>query len=243
VAVSVTVPHSERPSETAPARVYETLRFQIVEGVIPPGTRVNIDALARDLGVSQTPIREALQRLEADGLLVYRAARGYATTPVLDLQGLRSLFEFRLLIEPWAARMAAVDSLSNPAPMLREELKSFERRVDGVHDVRQEMLAHDTTFHRAIIGASGNPVIDQAYRQAHSHLHVFRLYPVDMTGTATVEEHREIVKAIHDCRSEDAEALMAQHIRASFERSAQAFADPPKTLMDGSSRRRASMVR
>jgi DNA-binding GntR family transcriptional regulator len=231
------VPHAQKPAETAPARVYETLRFQIVEGEIPPRTRVNIDAMARKLGVSQTPIREALQRLEADGLLVYRAAHGYATTAVLDLPGLRSLFEFRLLVEPWSARMAAVDTLSNPATALGEELMSFEQRVVGREDYRQEMLAHDSAFHNAISAASGNPVVDQAYRQTHAHLHVFRLYPADLTGTATIEEHREIWQAIRDLRAADAEALMATHIRASFDRSAKAFTAAPDALSDGASRR------
>lgn len=235
-------PHAQRGPATEPGKAYETLRFQIVEGDIPPGTRVNIDATARKLGVSQTPIREALQRLEGDGLLIYRAAHGYFTTDVLDLHGLRSLFEFRLLIEPWAARMAAVDSLSNPAPSLREELKSFERRVDGQHDVRQEMLAHDSAFHNAIVAASGNEVVDKAYRQAHCHLHVFRLHPVDLKGTATIEEHREVWQAINDRSPDDAETLMANHIRASFERSALVFANTQESLMAGAPRRRATMV-
>jgi DNA-binding GntR family transcriptional regulator len=237
------VSEQQLDTETAPSQVYATLRFHIVEGAIPPGTRVNIDAMARQLGVSQTPIREALQRLEGDGLLVYRAARGYATTPILDLQHLRSLFEFRLLVEPWAARSAAIDSLSNPAGELGRELESFEHRTGGREDVRQEMLAHDTRFHNAIMAASGNSVVNQAYVQTHCHLHVFRLYPVDLEGTATTQEHRGIWKAIHDCLPDEAERLMAQHIMASFERSAETFSERPGSRTLASVHRtRPSMV-
>jgi len=224
--------------------VYATLRFQIVEGEIPPNTRLNIDAMARALGVSQTPVREALQRLEGDGLLIYRASKGYSTTPKLDLRGLRSLFEFRLLVEPWAARSAAVDRLSNPAAFLDAEVDSFQASVNVHHDVRQAMLAHDMRFHSAIIAASGNSVVEQAYVQTHCHLHLFRLYPVDLEGTATVEEHRDIGRAIRECRPDDAERLMAKHITLSFDRYAQAFADQDETgLALRADRRRTSMVR
>jgi DNA-binding GntR family transcriptional regulator len=229
---------------TAPTEVYATLRFQIAGGEIPPGTHININAVARNLGVSQTPVREALQKLEGDGLLVYRAARGYATTPILDLKGLRSLFEFRLLVEPWAARSAAVDSLSNPSGTLKEELDEFQRRVDGRGEVRHETLEHDARFHNVIIAASGNSVVGQAYAQTHCHLHVFRLYPVDIEGTATLEEHRDVWKAIHDCQPDEAERLMAKHIMASFERSARAFSTTSmlEKLLGGTDRRRPSMV-
>jgi DNA-binding GntR family transcriptional regulator len=239
--LSDTAIRDQRDNETAPAKVYGTLRFQIVEGEIPPNTRVNIDAMARRLGVSQTPVREALQRLEGDGLLVYRASKGYSTTPKLDLQGLRSLFEFRLLVEPWAARCAAVDTLSNPAAILDAETDAFQERVNVHDDVRPAMLTHDMRFHSAIIAAPGNSVVEQAYLQTHCHLHLFRLYPVDLEGTATVEEHREIGRAIRECRPDDAEALMAKHIRLSFGRYAQAFADPDEARVLRSDRR-ASMV-
>ena len=127
-------------SGAAVSRVYAALRMPIVDGAIAPGTRINIDAVARDLGVSQTPVREALQRLEADDLLMYTPGRGYRTTPMLDLAGLRSVFEFRLLVEPWAARTAASDRLANPAADLDEEISSFEKAAASQGDVRQQML-------------------------------------------------------------------------------------------------------
>ncbi|MGN6129865.1 MAG: GntR family transcriptional regulator, partial [Nocardioidaceae bacterium] len=151
----------------------------ILDGEIPPGERINIDAVARRLGVSQTPVREALQRLEGDDLLIYTPGRGYRTTPMLDLAGLRAVYEFRLLVEPWAARAAAGDRLTNPAHALDEELVDFEGVAAAQEDVRQGLLGHDSRFHDLILTAAGNPVVRQAYSQTHCHLHVFRLYQVD----------------------------------------------------------------
>ena len=213
--------HSE--AGAAVTKVYTTLRMTILDGEIPPETRVNIDAVARRIGVSQTPVREALQRLEGDGLLVYTPGRGYRTTPMLDVGGLRAVFEFRLLVEPWAARTAATDRLSNPSPALDVELAWFEEvaRKDG--DVRQNMLAHDTRFHDLILAGAGNTVVRQAYAQTHCHLHVFRLSQVDADGAITIQEHRRIWAAIRDCDPSAAESAMSEHIRNSFARSMHAF--------------------
>ncbi|UZG54884.1 GntR family transcriptional regulator [Rhodococcus opacus] len=209
--------------KVAAGEVYSALRDSIVASEIPPGTRMNIDAIARDLGVSQTPVREALQRLEGDNLVVYSPGRGYSTTPLLELPELRSLFEFRLLVEPWAARSAAVDRLANPSDRLDRELDAFERRVDLGGDLRQDLVAHDTLFHDTVLGAAGNRVVQQAFVQTHCHLHIFRLYPADVDGTVTVTEHRRVWEAIRNCEPEAAEQAMASHIRNSFTRFAQAF--------------------
>ena len=117
----VEVAESPEQSKTklSTGEVYEELRAQILENRIPPGTRVNIEAVSRQLGVSPTPVREALHRLQGDNLVVATSGRGYSTTTLLDLSALRDLFEFRLLVEPWAARSAAVDRLEKAALVAR----------------------------------------------------------------------------------------------------------------------------
>lgn len=220
-----------KESGAAVAKVYEALRVPILDGQIPPGERLNIDAIARRLGVSQTPVREALQRLEGDDLLVYTPGRGYRTTPVLDLAGLRSVFEFRLLVEPWAARAAATDRLSNPAAALETELTAFHEVASGA-DVRQELLGHDTRFHAMILSATGNDVVASAFNQTHCHLHVFRLYSVDANGAITIEEHGRITDAIRRCAPDEAERAMTEHIHRSYERSLQAFNHEGPELRD-----------
>ncbi len=240
MATSPSSPATE--SGAAVSRVYAALRMPIVDGAIAPGTRINIDAVARDLGVSQTPVREALQRLEADDLLMYTPGRGYRTTPTLNLAGLRSVFEFRLLVEPWAARTAASDRLANPAADLDEEITSFERAAASQGDVRQQMLSHDTRFHDMILAAAGNEVVRHAYGQTHCHLHVFRLYPVDIDGTLTITEHRSIWQAVAAGDPDGAEEAMAAHIRNSYQRSARAF-DGRAPEVDSLARTKAPRVR
>jgi DNA-binding GntR family transcriptional regulator len=233
-------PQESSKGKAAVRDVYSFMRASILEGGIAPGERINIDAVSRRLGVSQTPVREVLQRLEGDNLVVYRPGHGYSTTPLLDLSELRALFEFRLLVEPWAARSAAVDRLANPAETLGRELETLRSGMQGAGDKRQSLVAHDARFHDAILAASGNKVVRHAFAQTHCHLHTFRLYPADANGSVTLTEHSSIRDAIHACNPEKAEAAMAEHIRNSFARFAQAFAGdaalaPPDS--SGSARR------
>src|ERR1041384_1605346 len=100
----------DRPITRPPGladEVYRRIRADIMSLKLPPDTRVSVDSLARELGVSQTPIRAALSMLEANGLVSKRHFAGYATSPRMDRAQWDELFEFRLLIEPHAARKAA----------------------------------------------------------------------------------------------------------------------------------------
>lgn len=218
VAISDAV-RKQRPA----SGVYEALKDQILDNRIPPGTKVSIDAVARELGVSPTPVREALQRLQGDNLVVATSGRGYSTTPLLDADGLRDLFEFRLLVEPWAARAAAVERLDNPAYQLNDELADFRKRSSSGGDIRQDLVAHDTHFHELVLQASGNGVIRNAFAQTHCHLHLFRLYPADVDGTITIEEHGAVWEAIRDCDPARAEDAMYRHLTGSYRRFAEAF--------------------
>lgn len=220
------VEHRGRPG----AHVYWSLRAKILDLQLPPDAKVNIDALVRELGVSQTPIREALSQLEGDRLIVKTPGKGYRTTALLETAELRELFEFRLLIEPWAARAAAVNRLSNPARFLHASLDEFEAGVSADGSIRHQLVAHDTIFHDRILSASSNEFALHAYRATHCHLHLFRLHPADYQGTSTVEEHRAIVDAIALCDPDAAEAAMHRHLIGAYHRFAEAFAQEDSEL-------------
>jgi DNA-binding GntR family transcriptional regulator len=200
----------------APASVYERIKAMILSNTIPPGGKLNIDQLARELGVSQTPVREAIQRLEGDKLVV-RLARGYSTTQLLGEAELRHMFEVRLLLEPWCARAAAVDRAGNPGRAMLQEVDRFLRE-GGDGDARQLISVHDSRFHELVLDAVGNPFLTDAFRQMHPHLHLFRLYPADVDGERTIEEHRRLALAIADADPDEAERAMRSHLLHAMER-------------------------
>lgn len=204
--------------------VYAVLRRKILEHEIPPATKVNIHHLSKELRVSPTPVREALRLLQGDNLLIASSNKGYATTELLDKDQVRSLFEFRLLIEPWAARMSATNALSNPAHFLNAELGQLHI---SPKTTRHAVVSHDDRFHHAILQAAGNANVLDAYQQSHCHLHLVRLYRLDSAWEPTVTEHQAIHDAIARHDPAGAEQAMRDHLHNAYNRFASHMTDNP----------------
>lgn len=222
----------------ATSSVYERIKLKILRNEIAPATRINIDKLARELEVSPTPVREALKQLQGDNLVLQELGRGYSTTPLLNLNELRAMFEFRLLVEPWAAKVASQDRLRNPGHLLQRQLADLETFMQAAPvrtdpDVRYELVEHDTLFHDAILGSIDNELLRTAYSQTHCHLHAFRLYPNDHTGARTIVEHHAVAKAIRDREPDAAEAAMREHLLAAYTRYAEGHTAPPGIHLPG----------
>jgi DNA-binding GntR family transcriptional regulator len=206
------------------ADVYEKLRRKILDHSIPPATKVNIHHISQEFGVSPTPVREALRLLQGDNLLVATSNKGYATTEILDLAGVRDLFEFRLLIEPWAARIAASNRLANPAKILAAELEHFDTSTDSM---QHTLISHDSRFHNAILASTNNQTVIQAFTQSHCHMHLFRIYSLDWPWQATIQEHERIRECIQAADPVSAEKAMRDHLYGGYERFSKAVAKSP----------------
>ena len=207
--------HSHSHSDSL--HIHEKIRHKIVRNEIPPGERITIDALARELGVSHTPIREALQRLEGEHLVSREPGRGYATTPLLTERQLQHMFEVRMLIEPWACRVVAVDRAWNPGRSLLALIDAFEQHHDNFCS-RIDLAAHDTEFHSTIHSATGNDFLVRTYNSLHAQAHLFRLYSHDVQSQSTLTEHRNIATAIAACDGRSAHDAMHLHLQKSLER-------------------------
>lgn len=199
--------------------VYLRLKSLIMESTIPPGSRLNIEEISRTLGVSATPVRESLARLESDGLVDKLALKGYRTTELLNREELMELYELRMLLEPDAAGKAAV---LGPAEGL-ESLKSEMAVGKGLINRKESELAwdlsnHDVRFHDMVLELAGNETIRQAYARTHCHLHTFRLAYAGTFGGHTIEEHTAVFKAIEKRDAEGARQAMLNHITASRDR-------------------------
>ena len=199
--------------------VYESLKAWIMDRVVTSGTRVNIDAVARDLGVSPTPVREALVRLEAEGFVVKQPARGYSVTPTMTATELEDLYELRLLLEPWAAATAASRITAAAAARLRAELATCPTAPAGDgYETYRVIVAHDQRFHELVLELAGNEAVRTAFARTNCHLHVFRLHYGRGMGSDALTEHRAIVAAVAAGRPKRAEAAMRAHLVRARER-------------------------
>ncbi|WP_051939411.1 GntR family transcriptional regulator [Phaeacidiphilus oryzae] len=198
-------------------RVYEAVKAMVMDHEIAPGARVSIDGLARRLDVSATPVREALARLEADGLVVKRPNAGYRATELLDPEALTDLFEMRLLLEPRAASLAAENAGEEELRHLRsilEEMRWHPESGARYAEYRQFALL-DQEFHEALAYAAGRPLLADAVTRLHAHLHMFRLNSAPGAAGPTIDEHERIVDAVALRNPEKAAEAMATHLRSS----------------------------
>jgi DNA-binding GntR family transcriptional regulator len=203
--------------------VHDVLVDMVMNHLAEAGTRLNIDALARALAVSPTPIREALARMEAEGLVTKEPRRGYLVTRVIGLEELRSMIDFRLLIEPAAAAAAAERVTDAEAAALLDLARSGGSGDTGSAANRVDMV-YDATFHDTIASLGGNPWLRDSLVRLRSHLHMYRLYHHAQHAAATTPEHEHIAQAIAD-RSPDAAAeAMRRHLHTAMRRLDEVFA-------------------
>jgi DNA-binding GntR family transcriptional regulator len=194
---------------------YNAIMSLLMSHQIEPGERINIDALSRMLGVSVTPVRETLARLESEALVTKQALIGYTATPLLTPDQLADMYEVRLALEPLAARQAALRASDHQLAELVNAATGTQDQATGL-DEHRLVAMDDERFHRAISQAAGNDFLRDAQERLHSHLHLYRLYrSASVVQEATLQEHEAIVDAI--CRRDpDAAAdAMRAHLAAS----------------------------
>ncbi|MFC8099335.1 GntR family transcriptional regulator [Streptomyces sp. NPDC057363] len=200
--------------------VYEDIKAMVMDHGIAPGARVGIEALARTLNVSPTPVREALARLESDGLVVKRSLSGYRATELLTRRGVEELFEMRLLLEPRAAALAARNADESQLDAVEAILEDMQAHPGpaGPYAAYRGFAALDQRFHDAVAEAAHRPLLADAVERLHSHLHIFRLSNLQSDGAPTLAEHERVVRAILRRRAERAAEAMADHLARSLER-------------------------
>ncbi|MDL4775444.1 GntR family transcriptional regulator [Actinomadura xylanilytica] len=212
-----------RATDTA----YEAVRQMILSGEAGAGSRLGESELAETLGLSRTPVREALQRLGSDGLvevLPHRGARVVRWTPA-DLD---EIFELRALLEPYAAARAARQAPDETVLAdLRAQCAAMERAAaDGDLGLVADLNAR---FHAAVIDLSGNrrlPAMLTSVIHAPLILGTFHRYDAESMARS-MNHHRELVAALEARDPAWAEAVMRAHVRAAAARlTGQAEGDP-----------------
>jgi DNA-binding GntR family transcriptional regulator len=191
---------------------YERIRQLVLNGDIAPGARLAQVELAEHLGISRTPVREALRRLSAEGLVDFHPNRGFWAAD-LGLDAVLRRLEVRLILEPGIARLAAERRTDR-------HLAELDRSIAREEKARSGLAAHDASreFHFVLARATGNEehvrILDSLWLvEVGRRLLARRATEVEWQG-ADVSEHREIAAAVADRRGDDAARLMEAHVRA-----------------------------
>lgn len=200
--------------------VHEELLSRVLSSEMEAGDRITIDALGRELGVSQTPIREALQRLAVEGVVVHHHLSGYRVAPKITQQEFENLVEIRLALEPLAAGSAVenmpaevFDKLDQLNAEMAEVLEDSESDRGYATFSRLDAQLHDVIAH-----GGGNPYVRDALSRLHTHAHLFRLANYAQITTRAVDEHALILTALRRRDPGEAALAMRHHIKLSSER-------------------------
>jgi DNA-binding GntR family transcriptional regulator len=197
---------------------YQHLLAMLMSLEIAPGERIAIDAVARQLGISQTPIREALSQLEAEKLVTKLPNVGYRASPQMSREDVRDLYTLRQLIEPYAAARAAEAMTDDSIAILEAIGRDMSVIADGDAHAYSRFAEADATLHRLIATGSGNRLIAETIERLHAHLHIFRaLYHTNAPQEAAAE-HGLIIDALVAHDSVAAEQAVRRHLECSQQR-------------------------
>lgn len=199
--------------------VYEKLLTEIISLRFTPAERLSVDGLVRLFGVSQTPIRAALIRLVAEGLVEKKHNTGYRITAEHSASRFRDIYEIRHLLEPAAAAGAAEHATKEQRADLLRLAKDMEDLIAANPEGNYSKFALiDRKFHKKIAESCRNDVIPEILGRLHTHMHLFRLrYHSTVAGDA-VKEHMDIAVTICEGNAAEAEAAMRSHIETSLKR-------------------------
>jgi DNA-binding GntR family transcriptional regulator len=191
--------------------VYEALRNGVFSGVLAPGSKLSVPALATRLNVSRSPVREAVVRLTRDRLAVEEPRRGAVVATVSRSQ-LAELYDVREALEGTAARLAAEKDGPALADRLAEILALHKHAVERADT--QEHTELDMRFHSAIRETAGNSYLSELLDQIQAQVRLAMLTTMVTAGPhRALEDHRAIVAALRTGNGDWAEDAARKHIR------------------------------
>lgn len=206
-------------------QIYDALRELILENVYKPNAVLQIDGLAEEFSVSATPVREALVRLEADGLVRLIPNKGAVVSDIRE-EDIRNTWEMRQLLEPFAAGMSATLIPTNEIEELEEKL--FRLRDQPFDDERY--VECDTRLHEVLYTHLENQLLVDTIRRVHQMSIRIRYFPEgsgalhEQTVHEVIQEHLAILAAIRTRDAKRISELVLEHLENGQKRAMAALA-------------------
>ncbi len=213
-------PAGGKPSSKTWERAYDGIKDLILSLAIKPGETVSENRLARALGISRTPVREALNRLEQEGLVISSRRRKRAF--VLTIAEVEEIFDLKVAIERTVARWAAERGQDEGRASFRQAVQRMQRiasarpaAADELEGWHRAWLEADTEYHRILFRMAGNRRAEQIVDTVNNHWHRLRLgiLAIEDRIEKSVVEHTRIADAVLARDGARAETLMAEHLQ------------------------------
>jgi DNA-binding GntR family transcriptional regulator len=202
-----------------PSVIYQQLHADIVSGVLPSGRPLRQEELARRFKVSRVPLREALTRLEAEGLIEQRPRRGYAVAE-LDTSAIVDVFELRMVIEQHAGAVAARARNQMDISAVGELLERMHGLDDSLADYAHQWTTLNYQFHQRIIASSHRRTLARVANNLRDSVEPYVNIEVSMTRSfeSSELEHREIFEAFKAGDADGLAELSRRHVESTSRR-------------------------
>ncbi|WP_203332563.1 GntR family transcriptional regulator [Planococcus beigongshangi] len=196
---------ANKATQLAYVQAYEYIRDRILSGELERGTKLVEERLAEEMGISRTPVRDSIRKLEQEGLIKEKRV---VNPSDMDL---RHVFQVRILLEGFAARHCATY-------ITEESLERLNHCVEiGSMGTSEEVMAANKEFHEIIVGVTNNPVMIDIIDRMQSIIYLFRKTVVYQKRPMLIEEHQGIYEAIRQNDADEAEKLMKEHLYKDLE--------------------------
>ena len=192
-------------------QVYDRLKQAIVTGEIRPGARVVESRLGAVLGISRTPVREALHKLEREGLLERNASGGFFVTD-LERSDIEETFGIRTVLESYAARLAALHHRPEEIEPLEEKVCRYQECLD--RGDTEALLKINTEFHEMLYALSRSPRLIKMINDLKDQIFRFRRVILNRGDMARIsnEDHRLMLRLIRDRDADEVEKVVREHL-------------------------------
>jgi len=192
-------------------KVYRVLKTEIVKGFLEPGTKLFEDKIATQMGVSRTPVREAIQKLAAEGLIKI-APNQTLIVKEISFEDIKEVLQIRGVLEGLAVRMAA-------QKINRREVDELEEIVNqmDLYVTKKDLTSYckaDDEFHNLILNVCGNKRIINIRDNLGNFIYRYRMRSLSIPGRLkhSLEEHRKIMESLKKRNSEDGDRLSQIHM-------------------------------
>ncbi|WP_373231100.1 GntR family transcriptional regulator [Cohnella sp.] len=196
---------TKQPFQLAYLQSYEYIRDKILSGELPRGTKLVEEKLAEEMGVSRTPVRESIRKLEQEGLIKQKRVVNPTDTD------LRNIFQVRILLEGFSARCAATYMNEKTLQIL------YDCITIARNGTVEETMKANKEFHDIIVQSSNNPDMIEIIDRMQSIIYLFRKTVVYHKRPFLIDEHEEIYQAIRAHDGQKAESLMQEHLQADLD--------------------------
>ncbi|MBX5442099.1 MAG: GntR family transcriptional regulator [Solirubrobacteraceae bacterium] len=191
-----------KKSQSKQEQVYEVLRRRILDGTYPPGYRLVIDTIGRELGVSPMPVREAIRRLEAEHWVIYQRHAGAQVAP-RDQESWAEAIESLALLEGFVTARAAPHMTADDFARMREIDREMYADVEELDILG--LTEHNEAFHRIIWERCPNRLLRRQVEEAQQRLNAMRstIYFPMTRGRPSIDEHEELIVMLEEGRDPD----------------------------------------